>query len=492
MANTVAKKTKKPPANDPETPETPELQAETPPTPEKPKAKGGRPKKGEEPLVPPARNFFDRLKSIHSDDWGTRATVYLYRLEPFTDRLRSGTVVFIMKYEEPIDETRILMDHGSGRYRANLTFRKQSGTDTNNEIGRVEFELLNMKYPPKVPKGEWVDDPRNKKWSWARNVPREDGDFKPATPASELADTMRAFNEIQDSAVERAKGSTPDPLAFLKLAKELIPAPSSENGMFNAVVQLMTAQMTQQGALMQAQVSAANAQNQELRQEIRDMRTGVAGNGLDKIKEVVGVVKDLAPTLKDFFPALKEGAGALSGRSRMPGWMEFSQPIITGLLESPVAQAFGQMLVMKAMAPKKDGENGNAHQQPTAPPALHLAGAPALEGTLTMAKFFDIVWPSMRRHLEDETYTGNEFAAVTWDSYGCPYEGLNWLEQAQMAGAINITSAFKTSPYWPKVATIPGGEQRFATFVQEFLNFTPPPDEPGDEVIEVQPEATTK
>src|SRR5262245_36224431 len=130
---------------------TAETQAETTKVPDKPeKRKKGRPKEADRPFVPRARSFFERLNAIHKDDWGTRAYIHLYRLEPFTDRLRSGTVVFIMKYLEPIDETKILMDHGSGRYRALLNFRKPS-EDKDGELDRAEFDLLNLKFPPKIP-----------------------------------------------------------------------------------------------------------------------------------------------------------------------------------------------------------------------------------------------------------------------------------------------------------------------------------------------------
>jgi hypothetical protein len=120
------------------------------------KRQAGRPLGAKTGAAASNRTLFQRMEEIPADDWGSRATVHLYRLEPFTDRLRSGNVIHIMRYSEPIDEARVMADHGSGKYRAILNFRKQSGPKS-DEVGRFEFEILNTMFPPNVPLGEWVD-----------------------------------------------------------------------------------------------------------------------------------------------------------------------------------------------------------------------------------------------------------------------------------------------------------------------------------------------
>src|SRR5262249_12840599 len=124
-----------------------------------------------------APNFFERLKDYPSQEWdGGQVVLTLYRLEPITDRTTGGPKpVWVIKYGNPIDEERILLDHGSGRYRLYLN-RAEPGRRKTVLIETHEFEIYNPKHAPKIPAGEWVEDPRNKKWAWAHpSRQRSDG-----------------------------------------------------------------------------------------------------------------------------------------------------------------------------------------------------------------------------------------------------------------------------------------------------------------------------
>src|ERR1035441_8592434 len=55
------------------------------------------------------------------EDW----CLYLYRLSPFTDHTVAGKNVSITKYAEPIDETRVMHDYGSGGYRIIANRRRE-------------------------------------------------------------------------------------------------------------------------------------------------------------------------------------------------------------------------------------------------------------------------------------------------------------------------------------------------------------------------------
>ena len=108
------------------------------------------------------------MAKVSKADWGARANIYLYRVEPMIDRTRSGENKFVNVYAEPVSEDRVMADYGSGRYKLILNFRKP-GAETGDLIDSMYMDILNMKYPPKIPLGEWVDDPRNKKWAWAKD-----------------------------------------------------------------------------------------------------------------------------------------------------------------------------------------------------------------------------------------------------------------------------------------------------------------------------------
>lgn len=136
----------------------------------------GRPRKVEtpaietetqaDPLSDPFRFFLPKLSAA---DWQNHL-IYLYRLAPITDRRAStGRAVYVAKYSCPIDEDYILKDPscGSGRYRAELVQSPTDGGD-NVYIFRYTFDVMNPDYPPRIPPGEWLDDPRNADWAWAK------------------------------------------------------------------------------------------------------------------------------------------------------------------------------------------------------------------------------------------------------------------------------------------------------------------------------------
>ena len=113
----------------------------------------------------PDATFFDRLKDL---DW-ERHVVYLYRLQPLIDLATAGGSKYVTKYAEPFDEDRVMRDLGSGMYQARLT-ELQGTTGKSKQIDTYNFEVFNMKYPPQIPVGVWLEDHRNERWKWAKDL----------------------------------------------------------------------------------------------------------------------------------------------------------------------------------------------------------------------------------------------------------------------------------------------------------------------------------
>jgi len=109
------------------------------------------------------------MKAIPEVGWKEEFAVYLYRCEPFTDKRVSGNQLFIKKYFEAIDEQKVMEEEGSGKYLAILN-RYDPATRRGKGVYSLYFEILNTSYPPRIPLGEWVEDPRNKKWAWAKEI----------------------------------------------------------------------------------------------------------------------------------------------------------------------------------------------------------------------------------------------------------------------------------------------------------------------------------
>jgi hypothetical protein len=128
----------------------------------------------EKPSTTPAPSkigFFQTLSAYTPAEWES-LMVYVYRTSPITDRRATGNpTTYVMKYGAPFDEDRLKLDVGSGGYQLRLNQSTPRGTSKTIKTYICDIEDIN--FPPKVPEGEWIDDPRNKRWAWARKKPED-------------------------------------------------------------------------------------------------------------------------------------------------------------------------------------------------------------------------------------------------------------------------------------------------------------------------------
>jgi hypothetical protein len=435
--------------------------------------------------APPAADtltFFARMGKIAKEDWGSRALLYLYRLEPVIDRLRGGDKKYVRRYAEPVDEEAIKMEHGSGRYRLVLTFRKPSA-EQSSQIDNYEFDILDRAFPPKIPAGEWVDDPRNGKWAWAKDL--VDGKEKPPDP-------MRVVNDAFDI-VDRVKGGaniqparTPaqevkDMAAAMKDLGIVGAADKKEDaGVLAVVMQMFTAQQAQQAAV-QAQLEAARQrEHQTFMELLKDARKekDEKPNGLGMVKDLFGGLKDLLPAIREIWPEAKD---VVTRSVKREWWQELitdGLPIAGDVLK-PFANVAAQIILSKS-APRP------AVTAAIAPPTPQSPTAPGETDTAAFVR--STVVPAMLNRLPldapgDEL--GSEFAEWLADGYGT-----DRLQQIQSAGADWTIQYFQNSPQWQFILAI-CTQQKFEAFIRAFMTWKPK-DEPRDketidaeEVVEV-------
>lgn len=122
-------------------------------------------------LDPPgAPDYFTQTRNYSKDDWAERYFQYLYRTAPITDRSATGQAKHIEKFTQYVDPDEIMKQHGSGGYK--FVLNEFDPTRPANQQYRIVrsafFHILNPNYPPKVPLGDWIDDPRNNEWLWAK------------------------------------------------------------------------------------------------------------------------------------------------------------------------------------------------------------------------------------------------------------------------------------------------------------------------------------
>jgi hypothetical protein len=449
---------------------TAEVATETPKTKAK---KAGRNAKSVLPqkkdAIPKSMTFFDRMAGIEKADWGTRAKVKVYRIEPITDQIRVTGQKYIAIYEEAITEERLKQDCGSGRYRLYLTFK--APTELDKEIDMIELDVLDPHYPPKIPAGAWLDDPRNKKWEWARAMIETKEQQQAAGPSlNGLADTLRAVKEILP-----APQKASEVLDTIRAVKEMSPTPppATQDATLTAIVELVKAQNLQ----AQTALNAAQERADKLLFQLLDNKKGT---GLETFKGVLTEIKDVfgVGSLKDLFSMGKEAVSEVTkGRSRMSGWMEFVQPALPAIVDfiKPFGMAIAQNMVIKAQ--QNGAQLPPAAAQPQAQPQQPNPGLMAFIGRVGEPLLNYI------RMEADPAELGNDFASWLYDGFG-PVLQTN----ARQIGSQNLVMIFRGTPLWVDKGA--DGKQtslaemqptRIEQFVNSFLAWNPPADDEDEE-----------
>lgn len=193
-------------------------QAVPPPKAPEKRAHAGRPPK---PIAPPPSaeegSFWEWLDSIPRDDW-QNLICYVWRTGPFLNLSQtSGKPISLEKVAQPFDVNYMLKTHGSGGYRFDVCYSQPNGTEK-KRIRQAYETIIDMRYPPRVPAGEWLDDPRNKEWAWC----------KPELEAAEKHRVLEAAAKLNGTA-EPQQSKTEELSDMLDLVNKLKPAEGNAN-----------------------------------------------------------------------------------------------------------------------------------------------------------------------------------------------------------------------------------------------------------------------
>lgn len=429
------------------------------------------------PAPQPKRNknegFFADLRKIPLADWGSRYYLYLYRTEPVIDRLRSGETKYVMRYSEPVDEQKLMMEHGSGRYRLNLVVLKPDGAHHSTEIGRYECDILNTQFPPKIPKGEWTDDPRNKKWAWAKEP---DPPPAPAVVAQQqnasVLDAMRVVSEIRKEVKGEEKPSTPpeNPMATaLGMAKDLLQMRAD-----NPMVEILKDELKD----MRAEIAKERDENRKLQ---ADMRTPASKEGgTDPIDSLVRAADKLEPLLKKFMPQVTEAAKEVV-RGRRPGIgeliIEQGLPILGNILQPWSQVLAAKFMQSQAQNPAQPMNGAQPHAPQAIAPPAQAGQPPAAQPTDQQSRFiqfltqplvlssFNSHFTDFRNEKEEPNTHGSDFAYWILKS-----GGEEPLKAARAMGTTNILNLFRNSPAWQIMGQ---HEAKLTAFLDQVLAYDP-------------------
>lgn len=450
------------------TPAEPDKDREiAPPPPKSHNRRPGRPRADESPSED-SHSFFDTLVKVDARDWGTRYWIYVYRLEPTIDRTRTGDPKYIQSYAEPINEDRLLADHGSGKYKMILNFRKP-GAERGDEIDTGYISVLNMEFPPKIAPGEWVDDPKNRKWSWAKKYfPTEQPQ---GNNAADPMKTLETYNKIRKDIVAEVQPQHPETepeermLTLAAVIEKMVPKQD-----FNSIAALLKELRPPEDKLSEFLLK----QHTELMTQFLKTREGTekTTNGIGMIREVVNGLRELLPTAKELIPGIGDAGGV--HRSRMNSWQELTvaiAPFATQIL-TPLSGMLAQVLIQRV--------TGGPGQ------ATHLPALPATTPA-TMMPFLQMIGPPMMNYARliatpehiDPAELGADFASWVHEGFGANPHYDNAIVAARGMGVIGIMAAFRGTPLWtdkgpqanlPSLAELEG---KLPAFFEAFLNWQP-------------------
>lgn len=323
------------------------------------------------------------MKSLEKKLWESELFAYLYRMGPITDRKATDreNCVYIAKYSEPPEVERIMEHHGSGLYKLMLNHYSHA-TGKTLSLVIFTFRILNESYPPVVPIGEWVDDPRNKDWQWAKQAmllkaAKQDKEFNkemqatqgtaqaPTAPnaLTDLANAVKmlapqgndALNQHLTRELEAARSDT-KPNAALQMVKEIaaLVKPNEDSGlkatleMVKGIMEGTRAEMvelrTQNNSLMLELVTLAKTpptsptKARSLREELIEFKelaemlspkattaddwTAVAMKGLDTLAQYAPMLISAATKTPD---AAQPPPTAANGTRRAPQAQQTAQ-----------------------------------------------------------------------------------------------------------------------------------------------------------------------
>lgn len=461
----------------------------------------------------PDATFFDRLKNL---DW-ERHVVYLYRLQPLIDLTTAGGSKYVTKYAEPFDEDRVMRDLGSGMYQARLT-ELQGTTGKSKQIDTYNFEVFNMKYPPQIPVGVWLEDHRNERWKWAKglltseqNKPEEqrngsgqDTGRLVQTIAKELregqlnpGEQFKAHAEIYKMGLADAKAPAPAAPGDDSALKLLIPVitaalTAKEKPADDPVLGMMKLQLELQREQNKADREQAKADREaaEKRAEAAEKRHSELMNTMLSRKETSGL--ESVQQFAQIFAAVKGiGEGGLvapTDNSLAGVFMDGLRDALPDVLRS-VAPGVGQMLggIGRGATPPRAALPPGAPPQ-SAPPAP-AAGAPPAPPPQADPHIgaYQCVFMNQAALLNavKAGKPGVEFGDWLVEGHG-PLE----IEKLKAAGVDRIVAFISQQipALWTELQPF---EMKFRSFLSELMSWTPADEDDPDEPP-AEPSAATE
>ena len=335
-------------------------------------ADGTLPKRPHKEISTDDAHWWEWLDTIPADEW-QRLICYCWRTGPIVDLSGGGKPITVEKIVHPFDSTYIYKTHGSGAYRFDVSEIPADGSKQ-RRIRQSHQILIDVRYPPRIPYGTWLDDARNKEWEWARPALLEEATRLANPPQEQAPSPTETMNEMLDMQLKLKELNGGDGNAVLMQAILAASDPTKQLALMKQMMEMGNAGKPQADPMMVMFMQMMMEDRKAAREEAREARAqqSVAVDPMASFDKVLG-------TLERF--GVKIGganAKANPGDTIAATIGDIASKVVDGLVSNaPLAiQAFSQAKAMDLRKAEIEA-NQRANPQPaTQPWALPNPGAP--------------------------------------------------------------------------------------------------------------------
>jgi hypothetical protein len=425
---------------------------------EPPKRPRGRPRKVEKPSEPEEReeddagtqftgneDIWTKLANFTPEEWN-QTICYLDRVMPRTDRKANGKPVHIQAYTAGCTREEIMREHGSGVYQLHVNVIDPAAAKS-HRIHREVFTIRNIKFPPVVAPGDWIEDKVNDNWIWGAHMPAtaNGGSYPPGFNISDIMDKadQRALKmvEIMTPKAPPPKDDTVLTTLLNKLLdKSLAAPPPPDNSSLNFIIEEL------------------RADRKELREEIKELRN----------KPALEPTKGILEQLEEGMPIIDRIVAKFSTKSSKSDiWQNITEKAIDQL---PDLIQLGHDFIKKP-APQPQQQRQQQQGLPAAAQAQPSTPAADLTPEQQAKQRLEWVLQKHQEHLFSIAPTIIEYFKVG-DGFGLrdwylPLHGLlNWADLRRDIPPELLTNILTAHPFLKTELSPP---EALTTFFEQFF-----------------------
>ncbi len=253
-------------------------------------------------------SFWEWMDNLPREAWSQNLIAYVWRCGPLIDT-GNGKPTSIAKLAQAFDVNFILENYGSGLYRFDVCETPPAPSQKGKCLRRAYEMVLDMRYPPKIPMGTWIDDTRNSSWAWCKPDLEAEAASRSAQPQQQnsLIDALDVVAKMKE-----ITGGNADPgmaavvLQLLQNSQEALrdyQDPAKQVATIKSLMDMAGGGQKQDSGLA-LMIEMMREQNRELRADIRAMREQQTG---DPLKTSLDTLKSVAETLQGLGMNLNPG-----------------------------------------------------------------------------------------------------------------------------------------------------------------------------------------